>query len=315
MKRPYHFKIDDIDAFVCTVRHESVSRAATALGLPQPAVTRRIQALEESFGLQLLDRNTRPPRLTPMGHRIYEQCVQVLRESEQLISVANAGLPAADVFRLGLPQMVAEAVAVDLLGALRARFPALSPQVLTGWSPGLLDMVEATDLDAAVVVAPPTQRFAEGLLAEACHRFRLVVVAARDFPLDEARGCRVGDLADWPWVLNPDGCGLRLSLQRLFEEAGFPIRVVSDSFGTALQLALVANGLGLGFMPRPLVEASPCRERLRVIEIAGFAPVAALWLVRGKASQRPAGWFATCRESVLAAWPRDGADAVSPSHG
>ena len=53
-------KIDDIDAFVAVIRNASLSHAAESLGLTQSAITRRVQSLEESLGVELLDRNTKP---------------------------------------------------------------------------------------------------------------------------------------------------------------------------------------------------------------------------------------------------------------
>ena len=55
-------KTDDLKAFDAVVRIGSISEAARALGLTQPSITRRIQNLEEALGVQLLDRNTKPPR-------------------------------------------------------------------------------------------------------------------------------------------------------------------------------------------------------------------------------------------------------------
>ena len=48
-------KIDDIDAFVAVIRNASLSQAAESLGLTQSAITRRVQSLEESLGVALLD--------------------------------------------------------------------------------------------------------------------------------------------------------------------------------------------------------------------------------------------------------------------
>lgn len=57
-------KISDIDAFAAVVRCQSLSQAAYDLGITQPAITRRVQNLEEALGIELLDRNTKPMRPT-----------------------------------------------------------------------------------------------------------------------------------------------------------------------------------------------------------------------------------------------------------
>jgi DNA-binding transcriptional LysR family regulator len=71
-------KLDEMEAFVEVVRSQSLSHAANALGLTQPAVTRRLQNLEEALGVELLDRNTKPLKPTPLGRAIFEQCRSIV---------------------------------------------------------------------------------------------------------------------------------------------------------------------------------------------------------------------------------------------
>ena len=66
-------KIDDLNAFVAVIRCQTISQAADALQLTQPAITRRVQNFEEALGVELLDRNTKPLKPTSMGLRVYGQ--------------------------------------------------------------------------------------------------------------------------------------------------------------------------------------------------------------------------------------------------
>ena len=53
-------KIEDLTAFVAVIRLQSTRLAADELGLTQPAITRRVQNFEESLGIPLLNRQTKP---------------------------------------------------------------------------------------------------------------------------------------------------------------------------------------------------------------------------------------------------------------
>ncbi|MFT4174483.1 MAG: LysR family transcriptional regulator [Rhodocyclaceae bacterium] len=301
MRRPYNFNIDEISAFVHAVRHRSVSKASAVLGLPQPAVTRRIQGLEEALGIALLDRNTRPPGLTPQGARIYEQCTLLLRESEKLASLATTEASAPDTFRIGMPQLAAEVLAVPVLTALRTAAPALSAQISTGWSPDLADMIRAGELDAALIIAPQLPALGAGVEAQAIGRFELVVITAQEGPALSASPT-LRELASRPWILNPDGCGFRRMLQQAFADANEVFSVGSDSFGTALQLELVAAGAGSGFVPRPLVEASAWRQRLRILDVPALSATATLWRVQHTSTALPAGTLEVFRRAIDDAW-------------
>lgn len=75
-------RIDDIDALLATVQFSSLNRAAEYLGITQSAITRRLQRLEHTLDVTLLERQTRPLTLTAAGHRVYEQCLSIKRETK-----------------------------------------------------------------------------------------------------------------------------------------------------------------------------------------------------------------------------------------
>ena len=66
--------ISDARTFVVVAEAGSISRAARELHLTQPAVTRRIQRLEQAIGASLIDRRKRPFALTDVGQAAIERC-------------------------------------------------------------------------------------------------------------------------------------------------------------------------------------------------------------------------------------------------
>ena len=92
----------------------------------------------------------------------------------------------------------------------------------------------------------------------------------------------IGDLAGHSWILNPTGCLFRSQLERALAEKGAPVNVIAETWGNALQLAMVARGAGLALVTERLIHASPFQSRLRVIDVRGFQPKVAVSLVRGE---------------------------------
>lgn len=82
-------RIDDIDALLATVQFSSLNQAAEYLGITQSAITRRLQRLEQELNVTLLERQTRPLTLTAAGHRVYEQCLSIKRETKKLYSLLD----------------------------------------------------------------------------------------------------------------------------------------------------------------------------------------------------------------------------------
>ncbi|KRW62097.1 LysR family transcriptional regulator [Pseudomonas sp. TTU2014-080ASC] len=271
-------KIDDIDAFVAVIRLQSLSHAAEALQLTQSAITRRLQNLEESLGVELLDRNTKPLKPTPMGLRVYEQCCAIQREVDALRELVTSDAMPTGSLRLGVPQTVGDTLLLEALQRLQNTYPDLHVQVSNGWGSGLLKRLENGELDAVAALFPAGKVFPEGLHGQSLARMGLVVVAPKGTA--SKRSYKLADCQSHGWVLNPDGCGFRAGLQRALAEQGMNLSVNLEIFGTDLQLGLVANGMGLGLVPEPLLEGSRHRDQLEVLNVSDFKPMIDLWLVR-----------------------------------
>ena len=268
-------KIDDMDAFVAVIRCQSTNLAAEALQLTQPAITRRVQNFEQDLGTTLLDRHTKPLKPTPMGLRVYEQCKAILREIDALRElVAHEGAPSGTL-RLGVPQTLGDVVLLDALAQIREAYPPLRTQVSSGWGSSLITRMENGELDAAAALFPAGKIFPEGIASQSLGRMPLKVVAAKG---SAKRTQTLKDCYARGWVLNPDGCGFRAGLQRALSEQGLSLSINLETFGTELQLGLVANGQGLGLVPEPLLQASRHRDSLDVLTVSDFKPQVDLWL-------------------------------------
>ena len=235
-------KIDDIDAFVAVIRNASLSQAAESLGLTQSAITRR-----------------------------------VLREVDGLRELVASDTAPSGVLRLGVPQSIGEVVLLEALRRLAGEYPELRAQVSSGWGGHLLARLENAELDAAVVLFPPSKVFPDDLSATPLGRVELCVVAAHD---SDVQARRLLDCYQHGWVLNPEGCGFRAGLQRALADQGLGLQLNLETFGSELQLGLVAEGRGLGLVPASALARSRYREQLRVLQLEDFQPLIQLWLVR-----------------------------------
>ncbi|MCP3717426.1 LysR family transcriptional regulator [Paraburkholderia sp. CNPSo 3281] len=288
--------LDEIEAFVAVVRSESLSHAAERLELTQPAVTRRIQNFEEALGVALLDRNTKPMRTTPMGRAVYDQCRAIVREIDVLRQLVNDGAPLAGVLRVGVAQTVADIAMLDALQSLRHAHPGLQARVSTGWGAPLLQKVEDGELDAAVVLLPANRALSETLVAESLSSLKLAVVAQKG--LLKRRVWTLAECQSHGWVLNPDGCGFRAGLQHALAAQGHALKLNFETLGTELQLGLVADGVGLGVVPYPLVVASAHADSLDIVQVSDFKPEITVRIVRSRAIGKMESAIAVLAQSI-----------------
>jgi DNA-binding transcriptional LysR family regulator len=80
------FDLYELALFQLIVKHRSFTKAAGIAGLTQSAITRQIQGVENSLGIQLLERTTRNVRVTPAGEFLYQEAARLLGDVDQSLN-------------------------------------------------------------------------------------------------------------------------------------------------------------------------------------------------------------------------------------
>lgn len=270
--------LGDLAAFVAVAETGSINRAARRLNLTQPATTRRVQNFEAAMGgAVLLNRAARPPVLTPAGRQALEHCRRVLKAVADLAGGSDA--VAMGELRIGLAPGLTEMALSAPVDDLRQGFPQLALRVTTQWTGALIEGVRSGGLDCALGLLVEQQVLPPTVQAVVLGIEDIVVVAPRS--LRAARS--LADLAGQCWVLNPPGCGYRAALQRACDRQGLGLDIAAEVAGRALQLSLIARGMGLGLVPRRQVAASPERRALKILAPEDFRIEATVALLHGPA--------------------------------
>jgi len=233
--------------FVALAQTLNFRRAAQALHLSQPPLSRAIRELEERLGVPLFERNTQAVALTPAGRRLLPKAQRILAllaeaEAALLAEVGTARL------RIGLTTAV-EASSFDALlaGLVQARAGAALVTV-ADTSPRLVRAVAAGRLDAAFI-ALPTQTL--GLPVRSVGSQPLVVAMCSTHRLAGRRSLGLTDLAGEPLfrfarVRQPAFFDF---LQQEFARAGVVVDPVDEPADHPRLLAEVAAGRALALLP------------------------------------------------------------------
>ncbi|HSE40723.1 MAG TPA: LysR family transcriptional regulator, partial [Acidobacteriota bacterium] len=204
-----YMEFDDVRAFVSVANTGTVSDAARDLNITQSAVTRRLQRLESSLGVTLLDRRTRPISLTESGQAALERCRRLLDDIREVrAATANGNIPAGEI-RIGVAHALTEITLTEPVTHVHRKFSRITLRLSTGWSRNLLELVRTRVLDAAVILLPEGEVISPDLEGKNMGGERLIVVASRKF----RRVRNIRDLSDVQWILNPEGCAARASLR------------------------------------------------------------------------------------------------------
>jgi DNA-binding transcriptional LysR family regulator len=261
----------------------SFSAAAQELDYTQPAVSKIIASLEREVGTTLVDRETRPIRLTDAGAalaRHAEGMFELLRTAEaEVQAVAQLG---AGTLSVGVFSSAGAAFFVDALRELRARHPGIQVSITEGMPSALVEKLRDGDLDLATVFDFPQadEDRAAGLEAHHLLDDPFDVVVPADHGLARLKRIGYADLAGEDWILPDFGPGSPTMkvLRRGCAAAGFEPRIVFKVNDCDMTLAMVAAGEGISALPRLMLPRD--HPGIRTRPFATDAPIRRIRAVR-----------------------------------
>jgi DNA-binding transcriptional LysR family regulator len=151
--KPFPLDWNDIRFFLAVSRERTLARAASALGVDQTTVGRRIASLEARLHVALFARSSGGFTLTEAGTRALEAAARMEQSALELsVQAAGEDDPQGTV-RIAAPDALAERFVVPALCAVHARHPNVHAVIVTGWS--RVDLRRG-DADLAVRIERPT---------------------------------------------------------------------------------------------------------------------------------------------------------------
>lgn len=243
------------------------SKAAEACFVSQPTLSTQIKKLEEELGVQLVERSPKNIMLTPVGEEIAERARLVLRDIEQIRSVARrSGNPARGTLRLGLFPTLAPYFLPHVVPGIREDYPEMTLQLTEEKTETILAMLRKGDLDAGVLALPIN---GEGLSVATLFAEPFVVAVPDNHPLAEKPAIEMTDLAHTELLLLEEGHCLRDHALEVCAMAGARERV--DFHATSMETLrqMVAAEVGVTLMP--LMAVKPPIAQTRNVTIRPFA--------------------------------------------
>jgi DNA-binding transcriptional LysR family regulator len=276
--------IKQIEAFVEVVRRGTVSRAAEALGVTQPALTARLHGLERELGQVLFARSGRGVRLTDAGRAFMPHAERaLLAVADGRAAVADLASGRAGKLVIGATGSVCSYVLPKVLKRFRVDHPRIELTVRTGHSEQVLELVLAEAVELAIV----RELRHEDVDVTPLYDDELTLVTHPSHPFALRGGTRLVDVVAEGLVVFDRASSYYELTQALFVGAGLPPRTIMelDSFEAAKKM--LEEGLGVALLPKiavarelelgqlaavPIVDAGPVHRRMVVIRRNDVGP-------------------------------------------
>jgi LysR family hydrogen peroxide-inducible transcriptional activator len=145
----------DLQYVVAVAEHKSISRAADACAITQPALSERIKRIEHTLDVELFERNKRSLTITPVGEQLVHKARELLDDALSIDAIVTASRePLSGPFRVGIIATLGPYLVPLLLPALRKQYPNLELILHEGLTDPLLETLQAGTLDVVIAAAP-----------------------------------------------------------------------------------------------------------------------------------------------------------------
>lgn len=260
------FDLHTLKLFLEIARQKSVTKAASTLGIVQPALTRRLRLLEDRLGTPLLIRHRRGVELTEAGQTLKERAELIIRlalETEEEIRSESAD-PVGQV-GFGFPPSIGSLLATRFLPLCFAKYPKISLVLQEHYSPAMRDALLSSRLDI-------------GIMSCEAHHPDLVMR-----PLFEESACLFGHPRIWSFksdsvtptmlsdlpIIAPSF--MRAMLERQQRSGNFRLRVVAEVDSGAMLREMLRLEAGFFVGPFTSLSNEVARGELRLVRLKGIS--------------------------------------------
>jgi DNA-binding transcriptional LysR family regulator len=250
-------QLQQLSYFLAVAQSRHFTRAAEALGVTQPSLSKQIRALETELGAVLFSRARGNITLTPAGEALLPLAGRILADVDtaRLEVQELAGLRRGRV-RLGATPSLCSGLLADILRRFHDTYPGIRLIVAESGSRDLVRDLSAGALDLALVIAPladDTPLSTSPILREN------LVIASRfdDTSLPNRHHLRITDLRDRPLVMFRPGYDLREATIAACRQAGFVPHFAVEGGEMDAVLRFVEVGLGVAVVPSMVLAGRP----------------------------------------------------------
>lgn len=258
--------IHELNNFLALADLLHFGQASRACNLSPSALTRSVQRLEEEIGQPLFTRDNRNVALTPAGERFKTYALRARSDWNALRESLKEEPKISGTLSIYASITAVYSLLPDLLETYRAAHPQVQLELNTGAAEQAVDQVLAGEIDLAVAALPdrPAARIEFLPLAE----IPLVFIAPISGTFADPP-CTRGqlELSKASMVLPRSGLS-RSRLNKWLKEKAIQPDIRSEVSGNEALIAMVRLGCGVGIVPQLVLERSPFRDEVQVLNNA-----------------------------------------------
>lgn len=289
-------EMHQIRYFLSVAEELNFTRASEKCNVSQPSLSRAIKLLEEELGGPLFHRERSRTHLTELGRMVRPHLETVYDESRAVKRLSQDFANNNTPLKLGIMSTISPAEIVDLIAAVKARLAGVDLKVCDASAKDLRERLLSGELDL-VIYALPGEKLDDSVHAIPLFREQMVIAIHRGHRLAKENAFPVRELNGESYIHRMN-CEFAGYADAILKQQGVTCTPTYWSERDDWTLAMVAAGLGFGFMPANVVN-HPGVVGLPVVEPEFWRDVN-LVSVRGRPHSPAVG--AVVREAMRKSW-------------
>ncbi|WP_104060130.1 nitrogen assimilation transcriptional regulator NAC [Arthrobacter sp. 4R501] len=253
--------------FVKIVDSGSITKAAAALHVAQPALSQQVSALETELKQRLLIRSKQGVQPTAAGHTLYRHAQTILRLVEQARQdVASSGAaPAGRVSIAIAPYSMASSLTPRIISEVARRYPDIVLHLTEIYGGVLSEAIKNGRLDMALIYEPGPIRGVQftTMIVEDLH----LVVNGKNTAAAKSGEITLGEAAEFGLFLPEQNHTLRQIVETGMRDKGLSLRLVGEVESVPSLTRLLRADMGATILPKSAADALFHEEDFRVLRI------------------------------------------------
>lgn len=262
------------------VEQGGVSEAARSLHVGQPAVTKRLRALEVTYKLPLMQRVSGRLRLTEAGKKVYATATMILDRHSALQEELQNLAKGNDILHLEVTFAIGEHLLPDLLIKFNEDHPEYRIESRLAYSRRISKNLVTGKVDMALLESTPEH---PEILVQKWQDDELWLICSANHPLANTKKISLEELAKLRFVLREPRSSIRTALDTSLAQVGFDrLNIAFEVGSTEAIIDVLVRGKYVSFVPRFSVLKRVADGELRHIEIEGLQITRTLWIARNR---------------------------------
>ncbi|MCM3268534.1 LysR family transcriptional regulator [Paenibacillus elgii] len=229
---------------------QNFTKAAEALHMTQPTLSKLVRSMEEELGVTLFDRSGKQVKLTDAGSAAIQQIHHILQAVNDLyITLDDVSQLKTGTLTIGLPPVISSVFFPRVIAPFQKLYPRLQFEMVEEGAKNVEQRVLNGSIDLGVVISPDEEA---GFGTMPFIRQQLALVLHRSHPLAQHPPVKLADLSREPFLMFAKGFGVRHHVLEACHQAGFHPLIAHESSQWDLLVEMVAAELGVALLPEAI---------------------------------------------------------------